>query len=79
MSNLTHLCVSSQEENSLKSQNAELFWEAQLVGVEHEYCHMEQLTNLYALPITGFDVACFPIKIKGGFAAPARVVGMVRG
>lgn len=61
-----------------KSQNAELFWEAHLVGVDHEYCHMEQLTNLDALPITGFEVACFPIKIKGGSAAPARVVGIVR-
>ncbi|MEM7512105.1 MAG: cyclase family protein [Bacteroidota bacterium] len=65
-------------EQAKKSQNAELFWEAHLVGVEHEYCHMEQLTNLDALPITGFDVACFPIKIKGGSAAPARVVGIVR-
>ncbi|MEL6192006.1 MAG: cyclase family protein [Bacteroidota bacterium] len=65
-------------EQAKKSQNAELFWEAHLVGVEHEYCHMEQLTNLDALPITGFDVACFPIKIKGGSAAPARVVGILR-
>ncbi|MEM6768342.1 MAG: cyclase family protein [Bacteroidota bacterium] len=65
-------------EQAKKSQNAELFWEAHLVGVEHEYCHMEQLTNLDALPITGFDVACFPIKIKGGSAAPARVVGILK-
>ncbi|MEM8899044.1 MAG: cyclase family protein [Bacteroidota bacterium] len=65
-------------EQAKKSQNAALFWEAHLVGVDYEYCHMEQLTNLDALPITGFDVACFPIKIKGGSAAPARVVGIVR-
>lgn len=60
-----------------KSNNSELFWEAHLVGVEHEYCHMEQLTNLDALPYTGFKVAAFPLKIKGGSAAPARVVAML--
>lgn len=60
-----------------KSNNRELFWEAHLVGVDHEYCHMEQLTNLGALPTTGFKVAAFPLKIKGGSAAPARVVAIM--
>ena len=48
-----------------ESKNAELFWEAHLVGIDHEYCHMEQLTNLDALPTTGFKVSAFPLKIKG--------------
>jgi len=60
-----------------RSKNAELFWEAHLVGTKHEYCHMEQLTNLDALPITGFNVAAFPLKIKGASAGPARVVAMI--
>ena len=38
---------------------------------------MEQLTNLDALPTTGFKVAAFPLKIKGGSAAPARVVAIL--
>jgi len=38
---------------------------------------MEQLTNLDALPLTGFKVAVFPLKIKGTSAAPARVVAMM--
>lgn len=59
------------------SNNPELFWEAHLVGVDYEYCHMEQLTNLDALPATGFKVAAFPLKIKGGSAAPARVVAIL--
>ena len=59
-----------------ESKNAELFWEAHLVGIDHEYCHMEQLTNLDALPTTGFKVSAFPLKIKGGSAAPARVVAI---
>jgi len=48
-----------------------------LVGVDQEYCHMEQLTNLDALPTSGFQVAAFPLKIKGGSAAPARVVAIL--
>ena len=38
---------------------------------------MEQLTNLDALPLTGFKVAAFPLKIKGDESAgPARVVAL---
>ena len=60
-----------------ETNNAELFWEAHLVGRDKEYCHMEQLTNLDALPYSGFKVAVFPLKIKGASAAPARVVAMI--
>lgn len=59
-----------------KSNNKELFWEGHLVGIDREYLHMEQLTNLKALPSSGFKVAVFPLKIKGGSAAPARVVAI---
>lgn len=60
-----------------RSNNSELFWEGHLVGVEKEYCHMEQLTNLDALPYSGFKVAAFPLKIKGASAGPARVVALL--
>lgn len=63
-------------EQAKKTDNPELFWEAHLVGVEQEYCHMEQLTNLDALPYSGFKVAAFPLKIKSASAAPARVVAI---
>ena len=59
------------------TNNPDLFWEAHLVGQEKEYCHMEQLTNLDALPLSGFSVAAFPLKIKGASAAPARVVAIL--
>lgn len=59
-----------------KTNDKELFWEGHLVGLDQEYLHMEQLTNLKALPPTGFKVAVFPLKIKGGSAAPARVVAI---
>ncbi len=54
-----------------------LFWEAHLVGRDQEYCHMEQLTNLTSLPLTGFQVAAFPLKITAASAAPARVVAIL--
>ena len=60
-----------------ESNNPDLFWEGHLVGQRKEYCHMEQLTNLGALPLQGFKVAVFPLKIKGASAAPARVVAML--
>ena len=60
-----------------ESGNPDLFWQAHLVGQEYEYLHMEQLTNLEALPAFGFKVAVFPLKIKGASAAPARVVAII--
>lgn len=57
--------------------NSELFWEAHLVGQRKEYCHIEQLVNLDALPYIGFKVAVFPLKIVGASAAPARVVALL--
>ncbi len=60
-----------------ETNNSELFWEAHLVGARKEYCHMEQLVNLDALPYNGFKVAVFPLKIVGASAAPARVVAMI--
>jgi kynurenine formamidase len=55
-----------------------LFWEAHRVGQRRPYWHMEQLTNLGALPPTGFEVMVFPLKIVGASAAPARVVAVIR-
>jgi len=55
-----------------------LFWEAHRVGQRRPYWHMEQLTNLAALPAQGFEVAVFPLRIVGASAAPARVVAMIR-
>ncbi len=69
---LPHLIQKAKETN-----NPNLFWEAHLVGQEKEYCHMEQLVNLDALPYSGFKIAVFPLKIVGASAAPARVVAMI--
>lgn len=55
----------------------DLFWEAHYVGQEHEYCHIERLTNLHLLPPRGFTLCAFPLKVAGGSAGPSRVVALV--
>ena len=68
---LRYLIKKAKETNDPK-----LFWEAHLVGRDKEYCHIEQLVNLAALPPFGFKVAVFPLKIVGASGAPARVVAI---
>jgi kynurenine formamidase len=54
-----------------------LFWEGHLLGRRKPYWQMEQLRGLGQLPPHGFDVAVFPLRLKGASAAPARVVGFL--
>ncbi len=65
-----------QVQQAKKHKNPDLFWEAHRVGIDKEYLHMEQLTNLEVLPPSGFKIAVFPLKIEGASAAPARVVAI---
>jgi cyclase len=61
-----------------KTRDPGTLWPAHLYGRSVEYCQLERLTNLQALPAaTGFKVACFPIKLTGGDAAWCRVVAIV--
>jgi kynurenine formamidase len=61
-----------------KEQNdPTLFWQGHLVGRRRPYWQMEQLRGLDQLPSHGFDVAVFPLRLKGASAAPARVVGFL--
>jgi kynurenine formamidase len=52
-----------------------IFWAAHQADLA--YCQIERLFNLAALPATGFNVACFPLKIVGGSAGPTRAVAIV--
>jgi kynurenine formamidase len=51
-----------------------IFWAAHQADLP--YCQIERLVNLGSLPPTGFQVACFPLRIVGASAAPARVVAI---
>jgi kynurenine formamidase len=66
-----------QARDAVVKNEAGSFWSAHQIGVP--YSHMERLVNLGALPACGFQVACFPLKIQGASAAPARVVAILPG
>lgn len=54
-----------------------IIWEGHKAGREIGYCQLEKLHNLEALPATGFQVICFPVKVRGASGGWARVVGVV--
>jgi kynurenine formamidase len=64
-----------QAEEAKTSGNRGVFWAAHQVDLE--YSQIERLCNLGGLPDEGFQVACFPLRIEGGSAAPARVVAIL--
>ncbi|MCC0026281.1 MAG: cyclase family protein [Zhengella sp.] len=58
--------------------DASLIWEGHRAGMVHGYCHIEKLANLDSLPATGFEVACFPVKVKAASAGWCRPVAIFR-
>ncbi|MEA2404647.1 MAG: hypothetical protein QOE08_1294, partial [Thermoleophilaceae bacterium] len=64
-----------QAQDALASGEPGVFWAAHQADLP--YSQIERLVNLGALPPTGFKVACFPLRVTGASAAPARVVGIV--
>lgn len=55
---------------------AEIIWEGHRAGRDIGYCHIEKLHNLEDLPATGFQVACFPVKIHAASAGWTRAVAI---
>jgi kynurenine formamidase len=52
-------------------------WESHFYGAEAEYCQIEKLENLAALPApTGFTVVALPVLLEGASAAWSRVVAL---
>jgi cyclase len=52
-----------------------VLWPAHFAGRDREYCQIERLGSLDALPRpTGFRISCFPVKIANAGAAWARAV-----
>jgi len=58
--------------------DASLIWEGHRAGMVRGYCHLEKLANLETIPSTGFDVICFPVKIKGASAGWCRPVAVMK-
>lgn len=64
-----------QAAEALAAGRPGIFWAAHQAGLA--YCQIERLAGLDQLPLTGFTVACFPLRLMGGSAAPARVVAIL--
>ncbi|QIN80127.1 cyclase family protein [Rubrobacter marinus] len=64
-----------QAEEAIGRDESGIFWEAHQADLP--YSQIERLVNLGSLPPTGFRVACFPLRLAGASAAPARVVGIL--
>ncbi len=58
--------------------DASLIWEGHKAGREVGYCQMEKLCGLEQLPAAGFDVICFPVKIRAASAGWTRAVAIIR-
>ena len=56
-------------------QKPGIFWVAHQCDLPNS--QIERLVNLGALPATEFKLSCFPLKVRGGSAGPARVVAIV--
>ncbi|MGD9865046.1 MAG: cyclase family protein [Pseudodonghicola sp.] len=59
-----------------KSHDPSIIWEGHRASMDIGYCHMEKLTNLDQLPGDGFEISCFPYKIKGASAGFTRAVAI---
>jgi len=64
-----------QAEEAKRRELPGIFWAAHQADLA--YSQIERLVNLAALPPHGFKVACFPLKVEGGSAGPARVVAIL--
>jgi kynurenine formamidase len=64
-----------QAAEALARRGPGVFWAAH--QCDRPYSQIERLVNLGALPPSGFTVACFPLKVQGGSAGPARVVAIL--
>jgi kynurenine formamidase len=61
--------------DALERNEPGIFWAAHQCDLP--YCQIERLCGLAQLPPSGFRVACFPLRLIGASAAPARVVAIL--
>jgi kynurenine formamidase len=64
-------------ERFVKTGDVALIWEGHKAGRVRPYYQMEKLHNLEALPPSGFQVACFPVKIERASAGWVRAVAII--
>ena len=61
----------------MEEKDPSIIWEGHRASMEIGYCHMEKLANLDQLPDHGFEISCFPWKIKNASAGFTRAVAIL--
>jgi kynurenine formamidase len=62
----------------LDTKDKSKIWPSHFFGRRREYCHMERMGNLGAIPKPfGFTVSCFPVKVRNAGAGWARAVAIL--
>ena len=62
----------------LSTKDKSKIWPSHFLGRRREFCHMERLGNLGAIPKPfGFIVSCLPVKVRNAGAGWARVVAII--
>lgn len=59
-----------------QNHDPSIIWEGHRASMDIGYCHMEKLSNLESLPPAGYEISCFPYKIKGASAGFIRAVAI---
>ena len=67
-----------EAEEFARTGDASIIWEGHRVGREKAYCHIEKLTNLDQLPLTGYQISCLPVNVKDASAGWCRAVAIFR-
>lgn len=60
-----------------ETRDPSIIWEGHKAGRIRPYYQIEKLTNLAALPSTGWTLSCFPVKIERASAGWIRAVALV--
>jgi kynurenine formamidase len=60
-----------------ETRDPSIVWEGHKAGRIRPYYQIEKLTNLSALPPTGWTLSCFPVKIERASAGWIRAVALV--
>ena len=60
-----------------ETRDPAIIWEGHKAGRIRPYYQIEKLTNLAAIPATGFTFSCFPVKIERASAGWIRAVALI--
>jgi len=62
----------------LDTKDKSKIWPSHFLGRRREFCHMERMGNLGAIPRPfGFTVQCFPVRVKNAGAGWCRAVAIL--